>query len=162
MSLRTWYFASEIDGILTGESFSASKIERLEGNIPRGCVAIEGVTDWMSQRVDVKTMELVDYQPPQPDDGHDWNEVSKRWEKRADVIAAEMESEEALRRIAEIERRQQRRIRELLAAEDPALKAMDDEVAALRPKILRPLPEREPTSGDPNRVDPSVVSNVKA
>lgn len=56
-------------------------------------------------------------------------------------IAAERVEDDELRRsrilfrLEALERKQQRRVRELLAASDPQLKALDDEAAALRVQL---------------------------
>jgi len=104
-------------------------------NTPEGYAPIYWVTDPMSQRVDLSTGEIVDYQPPQPDAEHVWDVDARRWIKRPDVIERERLRLEAQSRIDDLERRQARRVRELLAASDPALKTIDDEIAQLRAVI---------------------------
>jgi hypothetical protein len=63
--------------------------------------------------VDLATLQVVDYQPPQPDDKHEWDASSKRWRKRPEVAIAEARSQAALARIVELERAQLRPMREL-------------------------------------------------
>lgn len=104
-------------------------------NTPEGYAPIYWVTDPLSQRVDLSTGEIVDYQPPQPDAEHVWDVDARRWIKRPDVIERERRAVEAQSRIDDLERRQARRVRELLAASDPSLKAIDDEIAQLRVSI---------------------------
>lgn len=130
--MKTWSFYRKSDGLFLGREFSAPYSECLAQNTPAGCVAIEGVFDRLSQCVDLTSGQVVSYQPPQPDENHEWNATTKRWVKRAEVIAREAQRAQALTRIDELERRQHRRLRELLAASDPQLKAIDDEIAELR------------------------------
>lgn len=130
--MYTWHFARMSDGIFTGESFSASRRSRIEGNVPDGLVAVENVRDWLSQRVDVETGEIVDYQPPQPSFDHEWNAEIRRWVLKPEVVAAQTRRAAARSRIDELERKQARRVRELLAESDPQLKALDNEIAQQR------------------------------
>ena len=126
------------DGMLTGESFSLSTTPGIDEHVarctPEGCALFEALDrpDVLSQRIDVQTGELVDYQPPQPSADHEWNEISRRWVLSQHAQTRNARRQAAQARIDELERRQARRVRELLAAQDPQLKQLDDEIAALR------------------------------
>lgn len=78
------YFYRLTDGVFSGLSFSGPEAS-LEANTPPGCGAIDMamVTDWPSQRVDVASGDVVDWQPPAPPDTEwqtwSWDPDSRRW-----------------------------------------------------------------------------------
>ena len=78
----TWSFYRLDDGSLTGGSYTGPA-EWLEANTPAGCAAIEGHSDAMSQRVDLATLELVDWVPSRPLDTAEatwsWDSELRRW-----------------------------------------------------------------------------------
>jgi hypothetical protein len=53
--------------------------DRLQGIVPEGHGCILGDYDGLSQRVDVETFQVVDYQPRRPSENHQWNSQAKRW-----------------------------------------------------------------------------------
>jgi hypothetical protein len=69
-------------GLFTGESRSGPA-EWLASCVPDGLAAAPGLYDRLSQRVDLVTMEVVDYQPPAPDDDElrtwAWDATERRW-----------------------------------------------------------------------------------
>lgn len=105
---------------------------QLPGNIPQGCAAIEGEWDLQSYRFDAATGSMVDYRPEQPSAAHEWDTNTRRWTLNEEAVNRRDRRAVALARIDELERRQARRLRELLAQADPHLQAIDDEIAALR------------------------------
>jgi hypothetical protein len=99
-----------------------------------------GRFDKRSQRVDLTTGDVVDYQPPSPGAGYEWNVTSKRWVKRADVIAREARQAQAAQRIDELELSQRRPVRELLidpnnAAARTRLVEIEAEIATQRERL---------------------------
>jgi hypothetical protein len=123
-------------GMFTGRTISCSA-KWLELNTPQGFATIEGRYDELSQRVDVETGEVIDWQPPQPDDDHEWSDDRKRWTLKPDVAGRRRKSREARARIAELESDQLRPQREM--AIDPSneearnrLKDIEQEIADLR------------------------------
>jgi hypothetical protein len=132
-------FYDETTGDFSGRVFSGSA--RLVAlNTPTGYVAISGRFDRLSQRVDTKTGEVVDYQPPKPDDDHEWNTERRRWVKKPDVLVAERRGAAARKRIAELEASQLRALREHALGDATAvdrLRAIDDEIKTLRADLLR-------------------------
>lgn len=88
---------------------------------------ILGRFDRMSQRFDLGTRQVVDHQPPKPDDDHEWraenpraaDRVDQRWRwlKTPEVIQRELRSAHLLRQIENIEQLQLRSISDLL--DDP-------------------------------------------
>lgn len=70
----------KVDGLFIGITLSESAIEF---NTPEGCEVIQGVFDYLSQRINISTGEVVDYQPPAPDDDDirtwSWTSATKRW-----------------------------------------------------------------------------------
>lgn len=77
----------------------------------------EGRFDKRTQRVDLATNSVVTYQ---------------RHASEIDAEQRAVRARLARRRIQQLEISQARRVRELLAENDPTLKAIDDEIAALR------------------------------
>jgi hypothetical protein len=139
----TYSFYDEITGLFSGRRFSGS--ERLiVKSTPAGMRAIEGRFDRLSQRVDIATGAVIDFQPPAPDNDHEWRENvvngRPRWVKKASVRAAEQRDKAARSRIAELEASQQRAIREHLlgdAAAAQRLRDIDDEIKSLRSDLIR-------------------------
>jgi hypothetical protein len=105
-------------------------------NAPANHRAIAGEFDYQSQRVDITSGTVVDFQPPQPSANHEWDDISKRWRLSPDVSAREERKLAARARIAHLEANvQPRAIRELSLAQPEALKRLqeiDDEIAVLR------------------------------
>lgn len=64
--------------VLNVQSADVQTVAR--ANAPAGHEPIEGAYDHLSQRVDVPSGKVVDYQPPQPSTDHEWNHVTKRWD----------------------------------------------------------------------------------
>lgn len=123
-------------GHFTGEIVGGSP-KQLAANMPPGLLAIEGRFDRLSQRVDLETGTVVDWQPPAPDGDHEWNPDSKRWVLKIEIAAAIERSRAALAEIEKLEGSQARPLRELAidpSAESAAakLRAIDEEIAALR------------------------------
>lgn len=54
--MSEWHFFERATGRLVGRTFSGPESD-LADNIPAGCGAVEGVTDWRAQRVHVDTDE---------------------------------------------------------------------------------------------------------
>jgi len=80
---RTVKFYHEQTGLLLSHTLTASNERDVGPNTPAGHKAIDvpkAGLDHLSQRVDVATGAVVDYQPPQPSDDHEWNHVTKRWD----------------------------------------------------------------------------------
>jgi hypothetical protein len=102
---------------------------------PADHVPIEGVFDYQSQRVDLATGAVVDYQPPQPSPDHEWNASTKRWQPSAAAQARVDGRRAALARIAALEAGQPRTVREAALGHAGALDrlaAVDAVISALR------------------------------
>src|ERR1039458_1425660 len=69
--------------------------------------------DRRSQRVDIVTGQLIDYQPPQPSSDHEWNATNKRWHLTQAVQAKQAARSTALAKIAALEASGVRCAREL-------------------------------------------------
>lgn len=125
----TYSFYRLDSGEIVGRRFGGPHAD-LAANTPAGCAAIEGALDRLSQRVDVATGEVVGYQRP------------------ASEIEAEQRSRRhhlARKRIADLERAQQRALREF--AIDPAnaearrrIAEIDEEIGELRSALIDSRP----------------------
>jgi hypothetical protein len=113
---RRYSFYRESDGHFIGRRIMADPAS-VKQKTPAGCVAMEGYFDRHAQRVDLASGRVVE----------DASLGTAR--------TAQRQSESALRIINELELRSLRRLREILATEDPMLKALDDQVAELRAKL---------------------------
>lgn len=106
-------------GLFTGDTFGTTDENAVSLNVHAARPAVEGRHDHRTKRVDLATMEVVDYQPPPP---------------TAAVLKARRGAE-ALSQIGALEAMQPRVVRELLlgapAAKD-RLQAIDDAIAKLR------------------------------
>lgn len=80
--MSTWHFYRLSDGQFNGMRFEGPE-QYLAPNIPPGCGAITGVVDALSQRVDLESGALLDWQPPAPADDEfrtfAWDTVLRRW-----------------------------------------------------------------------------------
>lgn len=83
--------------------------EFIAQNTPAGHGAFIGHVDPLSQKMDVQTGQLVDYQPPQPSPRHEWNPTTRRWQRQAALKRSEV-----IARISELEKGQHRTVREAL------------------------------------------------
>lgn len=79
-------------GIFSGRYIECGLLD-LAANVPDHCGCILGQYDHLSQRVDLTTGKVIDYQPPQPSINHVWRD--KRWHyvKTDADIAAEVRKE---------------------------------------------------------------------
>lgn len=79
---KTWSFCDGITGALLGRTFAGSE-DSLAANTPAGAVAVEGVHDRMSRRVDLATGEVVDFVPPAPASTDKctwtWDDTTRCW-----------------------------------------------------------------------------------
>lgn len=138
--MRTWHYFDRSTGLFVGKSVSYPadhpQSEKLATSCaPDGCAPIEGVTDYLSQRVDLTTGQVVSWQPPQPSPDHEWNAGTKRWQLTAASAAKASARLSALSEIAALELSQLRALRELALGDSSAverLKSVDAQVAALR------------------------------
>lgn len=97
-------------------------------NTPDGCAAIEGVYDHLSQRVDIATGKVVEWQPPKPADSefesHEWSTEHKRWLPKPTLKALKLRSADRVKEdIERIEAGQARALRDLALAGDDASRA---------------------------------------
>lgn len=97
--------------------------KQLHLNVADHELAVPGRHDLYASRYDEQTQSVVDYQPPQPDADYEWNEQTKRWQKREAVLLREQRRTVAQTRIDQLETKQARILRELEI--DPA-KVGDD------------------------------------
>lgn len=143
-----WHFFDTKTGLFTGRSLSAQSGEWVERNTPEGCGAFLQAAgqeiDYLSQRVDLETGEVIDYQPPAPGDDHEWNASTKRWGLSAEAQQAIDDDRQARAAILLAEANSARAIREglleLLPEGSPArqkLQGVEDAIAAERPNIIR-------------------------
>jgi hypothetical protein len=65
-------------GLFTGVQIECPD-SQVDANTPEGHSCLIGEFDYLSQRVNVGTGEVVDYQPPAPSDDHAWDAGIKRW-----------------------------------------------------------------------------------
>ena len=124
------HFYDARTGLFTGVSIhtnlTAPKAVKvfIAENTPAGHGAFVGYVDALSQKMDLDSMQLVDYRPPQPSPKHEWNAVTKRWQRQA-----ALKRSEALARIAELEKGQHRTVRETLIRACHAVDALKESLA---------------------------------
>ncbi|HEY0684772.1 MAG TPA: hypothetical protein VGD45_20715 [Steroidobacter sp.] len=148
------HFYDEITGIFTGSTITVSTpsvVRMVAANTQPGQRAFVGQADPLSQRVDPQTGDLVDYQPPAPDDDHEWviedehGNRRHRWVLKAEAVERQTRKAAATARIAELGRKTERATREFLLGivpteEDRAAGAMtleeiENELATLRLEV---------------------------
>ena len=125
---KTYTLFDTLSGLPLGR-FTCGE-DLVAGNVRGEQVAHEGAFDLYATRLDDASGLPMPYQPPQPDADHEW--IASRWMKKAEALQREAQRTQAQARIDELERKQARRVRELLAESDPQLKALDQQIQALR------------------------------
>lgn len=113
---RCWSFYRLDTGEFTGRRFSGPE-DAVEINTPSGCGSVEGRHDKSLQRLDLQSGLVVQREQPQ-------EEVERELRDRRSAAARTQ--------IRELEQRQARRVRELLADSDPILRDIDEQIQALR------------------------------
>ena len=138
MSLRTWSFHHKDTGLFNGANYSSDhntdgRTASVAENTPADHVAVEGVFDYLSQRVDLASGQVVDYQPPAPSVDHEWNASTKRWHLSAAVSARNQARDVALAAIARLEASQPRAMRDfVLRGDNSRILAIDAAIERLR------------------------------
>lgn len=138
--IRCWYFYRLTDGTFTRARLCTSDPALAVANTPPGCGAYAGDVDPDSQRVDIETGEIVDWQPPRPSDDHEWDADRRRWEMSPAAAKREAERIDAQRRIDALEQSQLRPLRELLLDQTSEtararLAEINAEIVTLRPAV---------------------------
>jgi hypothetical protein len=157
--MKTWHFYDSATGLFTGRNVSYSADipgidEFVASKVPAGQVAIvASALDWESSRVDLLTGEVVAYQPPAPDDDHEWNAQRLRWVLKPAALDRLRAEAEAASTVQEEEAGAVRAMRELLLSPDvralltrpedlanlDRLQAADDSIAGARPVLAVPV-----------------------
>jgi len=124
------HFYDSRTGLFTGVSIHTNLTEPkavkkfIAENTPRGHGAYVGYVDALAQKMDAATGQLVDYQPPAPSPRHEWNQITKRWQR-----SVGLKRSAALARIAELEKGQHRTVRETLIQACHAVDALKESLA---------------------------------
>jgi hypothetical protein len=120
-----------------GEGRNAGGHQKMAlANCPPGHKPIEGHYDPLSQRVNVTTGAVEDYQPAQPSPDHEWDAAVKRWQLLPEVAQRQEARRAALAQIARLEAQAARTIREaVLTGNHDRLAALDAQIAALRKSL---------------------------
>lgn len=124
--MKTWSFYDPSTGRFVKRTWSGPLTD-LDANTPSGCAVIDGKYDDLSQRVDLKTGEVVDYQPPQPSSEHEWQENvangRPRWVLNAEAIDAKIKDAAARDALKALDEKRVRALSELYENPDAL---MDD------------------------------------
>jgi hypothetical protein len=133
------FFYDAATGIFTGRSLDITDHEgaaiAIKNNTPAGQKAFAGDADVLAERVDLETGKLVDYQPPQPSDAHEWETAVRRWRLNPEVAAAQEARRAARAQLHAVEQSQGRAIREAVLGQPGALerlRALDEQIEKLR------------------------------
>lgn len=124
-------------GLFTGVIIAVHD-DLLDANTPSGHAALIGRYDNLSQRVDIASGEVIDYQPPAPSADHEWNADTKRWQLAAAAQSKIDNHNAAMTGIARLEAAQHRAVRELALGRPAAaerLMAIDAEIVSLRSQL---------------------------
>jgi len=130
------HFYDSKTGLFTGVSIHTNLTEPkavkkfIAENTPQGHGAYVGYVDAVAQKMDVATGQLMDHQPPQPSPRHEWNPITKRWQR-----AVGLKRSEALARIAELEKGQHRTVRETLIQACHAVDALKESLTEASPQV---------------------------
>jgi hypothetical protein len=137
---RNWSFYDAKTGLLRAKRVTIPHYVDVSTKTPEGCKPIEGFFDHLSQRIDIRTGDVVDYVPPQPDADYEWSMHHRRWLKNEDVRTREFYRQEVQARVEALELRSLRAQRELRAnpQDEEALArlaAIDTEIEGLVPAL---------------------------
>jgi hypothetical protein len=137
--MRVVSFYHKESGLFHPRHLMSSDAKSIALNTPPDHIAIDGDHyDRLSQRIDIKTGELVDLLPEQPSADHEWNTTDRRWQMKPEIVAREETRRHALLRITQLEMSGVRSLRELALGEARAadrLRALDSEIAQLRKSL---------------------------
>lgn len=114
--------------------------EAIAANTPAGLVAIEGRFSPETHVFDIATGRVLERRASAPSSEHEWDEELQRWRPNAAALARRLSRELAIARIAELEAKQPRALREVALGDPDArrrLQAIEDEIASLRPRVLQ-------------------------
>lgn len=87
-------------------------------NVPDGFGFVAGRHDRQSQRVDLSTGEVIDFQPAQPSNDHEWNAETKRWQLKPEVIERNQRHAEAQAQLEALDPKETRALSDLAANPD--------------------------------------------
>lgn len=76
--MNTFSVYNKETGFFTGTYITCAG-HFLDLNVPEGCSCMLGTYDHLSQRIDLESSTVIDYQPPQPSENHQWDADAKRW-----------------------------------------------------------------------------------
>jgi len=159
--MKFWSIYRLSDGMFTGQQFGSSIPGHHVLNVPSGCGVMEGRHDHLCKRVEVtgdawgdgidglSQRRVVDWRPPQPSSDHEWNQISQRWQLTSDASERAERRARALMRIAEVESRQPRAMREHALGYDGAaqrLRDLDAEIVSLRLELNAETDTTEPAT----------------
>jgi len=143
MPLRFYSLYDKTTGRFTGRTFGIDvgqdreRNEHISRHTPDGYAVIEGKFDSLSQRVDLSTKQVIDYQPEQPSAEHAWSVETRRWTLSPEAQQRKQARAAALVQIRDLEASQLRPLREL--ALDPTnaeartrLRAIEAQIPKLR------------------------------
>jgi len=137
--VRVVSFYHKVTGLFHARHLMSSDAKAITLNTPDDHIALDGDHfDRLSQRMDIKTGQVIDQVPAQPSADHEWNSTDRRWQVKPEVVAREEARRHALLRISQLEQSGIRSLRELALGEAKAadrLKALDSEIAELRKSI---------------------------
>jgi hypothetical protein len=138
--MRIWSFYHGQTGVVSPQRFVSGdpSSKGLKENTPAGHEAIEAALDHLSQRFDLATKAVVDFQPPAPSADHVWNATSKRWTLNPAARAKLAARNTALAKIRALEASQARPLRELALGDATAAKKLADidaQIKALRSSL---------------------------
>jgi hypothetical protein len=139
MTTTTLSFYDPATGLFTGRRRRGHRLST------EGLSVVEGAYDHLSQRVDLESGAVVDYQPPQPSPDHEWRENvvngRPRWVKKAEVVERERRAVAAQQEIDVLERSKIRALTDHALAPDVEIEVggrrmlPKDRVAELEAKI---------------------------
>ncbi len=149
--MKHFHFFDEHTGVFHGDALVVNSDGSARGavdghakmalaNCPPGHKPIEGHFDPLSQRVDVASGAVVDYQPEAPSADHQWNEQVRRWALTPEAAQRQEKRRAALVAIRQLEESQPRAVREALLGQAGAadrLRSLDERIAALRAQIIQ-------------------------
>jgi hypothetical protein len=137
--MRVVSFYHRESGLFHPRHLMAADPKLIALNTPADHIAIDGDHyDRLSQRIDVKTGELVDLLPEQPSADHEWNATDRRWQLKPEIVSRDQTRRHALQRIRQLEMSGVRSLRELALGEARAadrLRALESQIAELRKSL---------------------------
>ena len=138
--ISTWSFYNTSTGLFTGRVFTGDE-QQLSAITKPGTAALEGEFNAQGQRVDLNTMQVINYQAPSPGAHYVWDTLLRRWVESPTAKINRGKARQIREQIDTLQQQALDPMRELIldptkTARRNKLTQIDADIAALRAQLL--------------------------